>query len=127
MADELFGTDRTIQIEDRVDNAFKRLQKLSVAAKATLGQTSRGDSSACKRGYTNRRGGSSYNGGRQQFGRQRDYDYDYKLNAPPSFVRYNGGVSGSCGGNGGSRDIGPLTCYVCESTSQSAKQCPIAS
>ncbi len=42
LGDKLFGADRTIPIEDRVDNAVKRVQKLPTAAKATPRQTCRG-------------------------------------------------------------------------------------
>ncbi len=45
LGDNLFGADRTIPIEDRVDNAVKRVQKLSAATKATVGKTGRGGSS----------------------------------------------------------------------------------
>ncbi len=64
MDDNLFGADRTIPIEDRVDNAVKRVQKLSAAAKAAMGKTGRGGSSTVKRDGATSRGGSSYNGGR---------------------------------------------------------------
>ncbi len=49
LGDHLFGAYRTIPIEDRVDNAVKRVQKLTTTAKATLGQSSRGGSSVVKR------------------------------------------------------------------------------
>ncbi len=42
LGDELFGADRTIPIEERVDKAVKRVQKLSAAAKATVGLTGKG-------------------------------------------------------------------------------------
>jgi hypothetical protein len=59
LGDNLFGTDRTIPIEDRVDNAVKRVHKLSAAAKAAVGKTGRGGSSTVKRGGAGGRGGSS--------------------------------------------------------------------
>jgi hypothetical protein len=34
---DLFWADRTIPVEERVDNAVKRLQNLSAAAKAAVG------------------------------------------------------------------------------------------
>ena len=67
LGDELFGADRTIPVEDRVDSAVKRVQELTTAAKAAVGQTGRGIAS--KRGT--RRGGS--NGGRFD----RNYNGEY--------------------------------------------------
>ncbi len=72
--DDLFGADRTIPIEDKVDNAVKRVQKLSEATKATMGQTGRDGSSTCKRSGTGRHGGSHFNGGRKDYSGQRNYD-----------------------------------------------------
>ena len=59
LGDNLFGADRTIPIEERVDNSVKRVQKLSTAPKAAVGKTSCGGSSAVKRGGAAGRGGSS--------------------------------------------------------------------
>ncbi len=42
LGDELFGSDRTIPIEDMVDIAVTRVQKLTTLGKATVGQTGRG-------------------------------------------------------------------------------------
>jgi len=56
---ELFGANRTIPIEDRVDNAAKRVQKLTTISKATVGQTGRAGYSA-----KGRRGGRISHGGR---------------------------------------------------------------
>ena len=64
--DNLFGADRTIPIEERVDGAVKRVQKISTSAKAAVGKTSRGGSSSCMRGGAAGRGGSNiYIGDRQ--------------------------------------------------------------
>ncbi len=46
LGDDLFGADRTIPIEDKVDNAIKRVQKLSATNKVVVGRTNRGSSSA---------------------------------------------------------------------------------
>ena len=118
LGDNLFGADRTIPIEDRVDNAVKRVQKLSAAAEATVGKTGRGGSSAVKRGGAAGRGGSSYNGGRQ-----RNYDSDYRQR-DYSYGRSSNGASGSYGGSGNNRDSGQRTCFICGSTGHQAKQCP---
>ncbi len=37
LGDELFGADRTVPVEDKVDMAVKRVQKLSAAPKAAVG------------------------------------------------------------------------------------------
>jgi hypothetical protein len=42
LGDELFGADTTNHIEERVDQAVKRVQKLSAAAKAAIGLTDKG-------------------------------------------------------------------------------------
>ena len=42
LGDELFGADWTIPIEERVDKAVKRVQKLSAVAKAAVGLTDKG-------------------------------------------------------------------------------------
>ena len=54
--DELIGEDITIPIEDRFDNAVKRVQKLLAAFNLSARQTCRGGSSADKRGGSGRRG-----------------------------------------------------------------------
>ena len=66
LGDALFGADRTIPVEERVDNAVKRVQKLTTTAKASVGQADRGGNSSSRRGG-GRRGGSNnnYKGGRQ--------------------------------------------------------------
>ncbi len=106
LGDGLFGADRTIPVEDRVDNAIKRVQKSTTAAKATVGQTSRGQPS--KRGI--RRGGIVYNGGRHDY---KNYNGDYG-NMPRDQYNYGrcGGASGSYGNNkNGSygKETGPRT------------------
>jgi hypothetical protein len=118
LGDNLFGADRTIPIEDRVDIAVKRVQKLSAAAKAAVGKTGRGGSSAVKRGGAVGRGGSSYNGARQ-----RNYDSDFRQR-DFSCGRSNNEASGSYGGSGNGRDSGQRTCFICGPTWHQAKQCP---
>jgi len=71
--DNLFGADRIILIEERVDSAVKRVQKLTAAAKAAVGKTGCGGFSTVKRGGAAGRGGSTYNGGKQ-----RKYDNDFR-------------------------------------------------
>jgi hypothetical protein len=124
--DALFGADRTIPVEERVDIAIKRVQILTTAAKASEGQSSRGGSTPGRRGGDRRSGFSNYNGGRQhQYNRQGDYNNDYKPGGSSSFGRYNG--TGSFGGNnGGGRGNGERTCFICGSTGHQAKQCPKA-
>ena len=117
LGDNLFGADRTIPIEDRVDSAVNRVQKLSAATKAAIGKTGRGGSSTVKRGGAAGRGGSSYNGGMQ-----RNYDSDYRQR-DYSYGRSNNGASGSYGGSGNNRDNGQRTCFICGSTWHQAKQC----
>jgi hypothetical protein len=126
LGDDLFGAYRTIPMEERVDSAVKRLQKLTTVAKATVGQSSRGGSTSGRRGGGRRGGFSNYNGGRQQpYSRQGDYSNDYMHGGPSSFRRYNG--FGSFGGhNGGGRGNGESTCFICGSTGHQAKQCPKA-
>jgi hypothetical protein len=126
LGDALFRADRTIPVEEREDSAVKLVQKLTTAAKATIGQSSRGGRSSGKRGGGRRGGFSNYNGGRQQQ-YNKDYISDYMPGCPPSFGRYNG--FGSFGGNnfGGGRDNGEHTCFICGSTGHQAKQCPKAS
>ncbi len=65
LGDALFGADRTILVEERVDNAVKRMEKLTTAAKAAVGQSGCGGSSSGIRGGGRRGGSSNYNGGRQ--------------------------------------------------------------
>ena len=60
--DALFGTDTTISVEERVDNAVKRVKKLTTAAKAVVGQSGRGGSSSGRRGGGRRGGFNNYNG-----------------------------------------------------------------
>jgi hypothetical protein len=126
LGDALFGADRTIPVEERVDSAVKRVQKLTTAAKAAVGQTSsRGGSSSGRRGGGRRGGSSNYNGGRGQQQYNRDYSSDYRPSGPPSFGRFG---PGSFGGNnfGGGRGNGERTCFICGSTGHQAKQCPKA-
>ena len=121
MGDALFGADRTIPVEERVDSAVKRVQKLTTTTKAAVGQTSRGGKSSGRRGG-GRRGG--FSGGRQHH-YSRDLSSDYRPSGPPSFGRFG---SGSFGGSnfGGGRGNGERTCFICGSTGHQAKQCPKA-
>ncbi len=111
LGDALFGADRTILVEERVENAVKRVQKLTTVAKATMGQSGRGGSSSGRRGGGRRGEFINYNGGRHQH-YNRDYNNDYMPGGPPSFGRYNG--SGSFGGTnfGGGRGNGERTCFI---------------
>jgi hypothetical protein len=119
LGDEHFGADRTIPVEDRVDNAMKCVQKLTTTAKATVGQRGRGLPS--KRGT--RRG--SINGGRLDY---KNYNGDYG-NMPREQYSYGrgNGAPGSYESNmNGSygRETGPRTCFICGSKGHQAKQCP---
>jgi len=127
LGDALFGADRTILVEERVDNVVKRVQKLTTTAKSIVRQSGRGGSSSSKCGGGRRGGFSNYNGGRkQQYDKQRGYNIGYMPDGLPSFGRYNG--SGSFGGNnfGGGRGNSECTCFICGSTGHQAKQCPKA-
>ena len=126
LGDALFAADRTIPVGARVDNAVKRVQKLTTSTKAVVEQSSRGGSTSGKRGGGRRGGFNNYNGGRQQpYNRQGDYNIGYMSGGASSFGRYNG--TGSFGGsNGGGRGNGERTCFICGSTGQQAKQCPKA-
>jgi hypothetical protein len=126
LGDALFGADRTIPREERVDSAVKRVQKLTTAATSAVGQSSRRGITSCRRGKGRRGGFINYNGGRQQpYIRQGDYNSNYKPGGASSFGRYNGTRSfGS--NNGGDRGNGERTCFICGSTVHQAKQCPKA-
>jgi len=65
LGDDLFGANRTISIEVRVDNVAKRVQNITEATKATMGQSGRGGNTFGRRGG-GRRGefSNNYNGGR---------------------------------------------------------------
>ena len=66
LGDALFGTDRTIPIEERLDIAVKRVQKLTTSSKAAMGQSGRRGITSGRRGGGRRGGYNNYNGGRQQ-------------------------------------------------------------
>jgi len=126
LGDALFGADKTIPIEERVDNAVKRAQKLTRTTKATVGKSGRGGNTSGRRGGV-RRGGfnNNYSGGRQPQYRLNDYINDYMPSGPPGFGRFNG--NGNFGGtNGGGRGNGGGTCFICGSTGHQAKQYPKA-
>ena len=126
LGDELLGADRTIPIEDQVDKAVKRFQKLSATTKAIVGQTSRGSSSSTNRGGAGRRGGTiggSYNGGRQPYDRQDVISYYDKPYFPLAYDCLSGGSSGIFGSGGCSKDNGQHTLFICGSTGHHAKQC----
>jgi hypothetical protein len=38
LRDEIFGGDRTVSVQESIDSSVKRVQKLSSAARATVGQ-----------------------------------------------------------------------------------------
>jgi hypothetical protein len=124
LGDALFGADRTIPVEERVDSAVKRIQKLTTAVKAAVGQSSRGGNTLGKRGGGRRGGFSNYNGGSQHpYIRQGDYNNDYRSSGASSYGRFNG--TGNFGGNnGGGLGNGERTCFICGSTGHQAKQCP---
>ena len=50
LGDDLLGDDRTIPVEERVDNVVKRGHKLTAATKATMGQSGRWGSTFGRRG-----------------------------------------------------------------------------
>ena len=114
LGDELFGADRTVPVEDRVDKAVKRVQKLSAAAKAAVGLTGKGTGSSAKttrgRGDRNSWRGGYQGGGRSQYNSgQRNY---YERPWYPPSNQYNGGTNRG-GGSGGN---GQRTCFICGST-----------
>ena len=125
LGDDLFGAATTIPVEERIDNAVKRVQKPTATSKAAVGQSIRGGNTSGRRGG-GRRGGSNsnYNGGmQQQYNRQSDYNTDFSPGSQPSYGRFNG--NGNFGGNNGSgRGNGVGTCFICGSTGHQAKQCP---
>jgi hypothetical protein len=124
LGDALFGANRTIPVEERVDNAVKRVQKLTTSAKATVGQSIRGSNTSGRRGGGRRGGFTNYNGDRQQqYNIQGDYNNDYMARGSSSFGRYNG-TSSFGGNNDGDRGNGERTCFICSSTGHQAKQCP---
>ena len=65
LGDALFGADKRIPVEERVDNAIKRVQKLTAEAKAIVGQASRGGNTSGRRGGGRRGGFNNYSGGRK--------------------------------------------------------------
>ena len=121
--DELFGADRTIPVEDRVDSAVKRVQKLSSAARAAVGQSSRGGAGSGTRGGGGRRGGRSFNGGRQQY--RQNFAFDPSASGPPPFQRFPQ-TPGFFPGNGGGRGSGGGACFICGSPGHQARNCPRA-
>jgi hypothetical protein len=126
LGDELFGADRTVPVEERVDKAVKRVQKLSVAAKTTVGLTGKGVGSAQNnpRGRGDRGGwrGGFQGGGRMSYnGGQRD-NYHERPWYPPPPGQFSGGFA-RCGGSGGG---GQRSCCICGSTGHMSKQCPKA-
>ena len=126
LRDALLGVDITIPVEERVDNAVKRVHKLTIAAKASVGQSSCGRSAFGSRGGGRRGGFIDYNGGRQQqYNKHGDYNNDFRPNGSSAFGRFNG--NNSFGGNiGGGRSNGGGTCFICGSTGHQVKQCPKA-
>ena len=120
------GHTETIPLEERVDNAVKRLHKLTTATKAYVGQSGRGGNTSGRRGGGRRGGYNNYNGGRlKKYNIQGDCSNDYMPSGSSTFGRYNG--TGSFGGNnGGGRGNGERTCFICGSTGHQAKQCPKA-
>jgi hypothetical protein len=117
--DDLFGADRTIPIEDRVESGVKSVQQLIAAAKASVGKTGRGGSSIVKRGWAIGRGGNNFSGNRQ-----RNYDNDFRPRDSFPYGKSNNGASGSYGGNGKGRDNGQRICFICGYPGGRAKQCP---
>jgi len=100
-----FGAERTIPIEERVDSAVKRVLKLSIAAKASVGKNGRDSSSTFKRGEAAGRGGKSYRGDRQ-----RNYDNDSNRR-DFSYGRSNNKALGSYGGSRNGIDGSQRTCF----------------
>ncbi len=119
---DLFETYRIVPVEERVDGAVKRVQKLTASARTTLGQPSRGGNSS-GRHDGGRRGGNNFNGNGQQYGRHNAFSYDHKPSAPLAFGRYGNGNGSFDGNNGGYRGNGGSICFICGSTSHLAMQC----
>jgi len=118
LGDDLFGADRAIPVEERVENA---------ARKATVGQSGRGNITFGRRGGGRRgRFNNNYITDRKpQHDKERYYNNDYTTNVTPIFGRFDG--NGSFGSNNGtSRGNVVGTCFICGSTGQQAKQCPKA-
>ena len=115
MGDDLFGADRTIPIEERVDSVVKRVQKLSAATKATVGKTGRGCCSSIKRGRAAGRGGIIDSGNMQ-----RNYDNDLRQRDFSYGRSNNRAFSGYVGGGNG-RDIEQSMCFICGSIGHQAK------
>ncbi len=76
LGDELFGTDGTVPIEERVDKAVKRVQKLSAATKAAVGLIGRGGGLPLKRDRGREPFHVGYNGVRPDYQRQRESYYE---------------------------------------------------
>ena len=118
LGDELFGADRTIPIEHKVDSAVKRVQKLTTTVKAIVGQTGRGGYSTNNHGWAGHRGGNNFNGDRPDYNKQNYYS-DFNRH-PFNYGRPNNGASGSYGNNGIGSNA-PRTCFICGSTGHQAK------
>jgi len=117
---ELFRADKTIHIEERVDKAVKRVQKLSTTSKAAVGLNGKGGGTPMKRG----RGRESYRGGRGNYYlRPRDNYYER-----PFFPRggYNGPSHGNFDRGKVSSNGSKRTCFICGLTRHQAKHCPKA-
>ena len=106
LGEDLFEADITTPVQERVDNAVKRVQELALTSKATMGRPIRG-------------------GGRQQqYNMPSDYNNDFMPGSQAYYGRFNG--NGNFGGNiGGSRGNGVGTCLICGSTGHQAKQCRV--
>jgi hypothetical protein len=127
LGDELFGADRTVPIEERVNKAVKRVQKLSAVAKAAVGLTGKGggQSSKRERGRDSYRGGYRHNGGRGNYDQRPRDSYNDMLFSPRG--GYNGSQHENFDRGGGSGTGGQRTCFICVSTGHHANHCPKAS
>ena len=111
VGDDLFGSDRSLPVEDRVDTAVKRVQKLSAAAKAAGGGSTRG-------GGSGRKGASGRGGYKRPQGQQHATYQQAQL--PPGF----GGVGRNPARAGGAPQGGNPVCFGCGAAGHYARDCP---